>query len=209
MAKIKQEIKSISSLRMEGSLITAQDVLGIHIVEYFKYFFSNPQTTMHDQDLINACKPHLIHEEINIMLTRTPSNLEMKEVVFNIKKDGAPNLDGFKASFFHQFWEVIQLDVIASVVQFLNSSCILPNYNVNTLVLLPKVSHANYIDLFRPIALTNFKSKTISMVLVDRLASITYLIIYKEKNGFVKGRCIKDYIGVTFEEINLLHKKAF
>jgi hypothetical protein len=43
-----------------------------------------------------------------------------------------------------------------------SSGWILPNFNSNTLVLIPKNENADSVDQFRPIALANFKFKIIS-----------------------------------------------
>jgi hypothetical protein len=86
----------------------------------------------------------------------------------------------------------------------------MPNYNANTLILIPKTPNADSIDQFRPIALANFKFKIISKVLADdRLAQILPSIISKEQRGFVNGRNIEDCICLTSEAVNLLPKKAF
>jgi hypothetical protein len=75
----------------------------------------------------------------------------------------------------------------------------LPNYNSNTLILIPKTDNADSIDKFRPIALANFKFKIISKVLADWLAQIMSAIVSKEQSGFNQGRNIKDCICLAFE----------
>ncbi|XP_050920216.1 uncharacterized protein LOC127137838 [Lathyrus oleraceus] len=77
-----------------------------------------------------------------------------------------------------------------------------------SIILIPKTSQADVIDQFRPKALANFKLKIISKVLIDILASIMPSIISKEKKDFVKGKSIRDYIGLACEPINFLHKKS-
>ncbi|KAI5408381.1 hypothetical protein KIW84_054274 [Lathyrus oleraceus] len=90
---------------------------------------------------------------------------EKAKVFFNLNKDGTPGLDGFCAFFFQHFWDIIHQDVIMDVKKIFISSWIMPNYDGNTLILLPKVPNVDYIELFRPIALANFKFKIISKVL--------------------------------------------
>lgn len=85
----------------------------------------------------------------------------------------------------------------------------MPNYNSNTLILLPKTNNVDSVEMFRPIALATFKFIIISNIIVGRLASIMPTIISKHQKGCVQGRCIKDCTGLTFEAINLMHKKAF
>jgi hypothetical protein len=86
---------------------------------------------------------------------------------------------------------------------------LLPNYNANSLILIPKNPNADTVDQFRPIALTNFKFKIISKVIADRLANILPTIVSEEQRGFIKGRNIKDCIALASEVINVLDKKSF
>lgn len=92
--------------------------------------------------------------------------------------------------------------------QFFNTSWILPNFNVNTLILILKSTNVDSIEMFIHVSLNNLKFKIISTVLADRMSSVMPIIISKEKKRFLKGRCIKDYIGFTSETTNLTHKKS-
>jgi len=53
----------------------------------------------------------------------------------------------------------------------------------------------------------NFRFKIISKILANRLASIAARIVSSNQNGFIKGRHMKDCIGITSEAINMLSKK--
>lgn len=103
---------------------------------------------------------------------------------------------------------MIKFDIYVVVTQLFHSSWILPNYNSNLLILLPKTTNAHSIDLFSPNVLANFKFKIIFTVITDRLADIIPLIISNEQKGFVKGINIRDCIGLASEAINFLHKKS-
>jgi hypothetical protein len=138
-----------------------------------------------------------------------PSVLEIKNAVFSMNKDSAPGPDGFGAFFFQTYWDIIKNDVCEVVLYFFQYNWLMPNFNSNTVVLIPKDSNADTISQFRPIALANFKFKIISKVLADRLAQIMPHIVSKERRGFIKGRQIKDCICLTSEAINLLHKKSY
>ncbi|GAU35044.1 hypothetical protein TSUD_30100 [Trifolium subterraneum] len=87
--------------------------------------------------------------------------------------------------------------------------CIMPNFNANTLILIPKTSSADAIEHYRPIAMANFKFKLISKVLADRLAQIMPNLISKEQRGLIHGRNIKDCLCLASEAANLLHSKTF
>jgi hypothetical protein len=115
--------------------------------------------------------PSLITDRINTMLTRLPTHEEIKNAVFSLNKDSSPGPDGFGAIFFQTFWNIIKLDVINAVMQFFTSGWIMPNFNANTLVLIPKTDHADNVSDYRPIAIANFKFKLISKI----IAVIDYL----------------------------------
>ena len=143
------------------------------------------------------------------MLTMRPSRDDVKNVVFSLNKDGAPGPDGFGAFFFQHFQNTIHNDLFNAVIQLFTSGWMIPNYNANTIVLIPKFDNAEFVEQYRPITLANFKFKVITKILADRLATIMPFIISEEQRGFIKGREIKDCILLTSEAANLLHKEAF
>lgn len=132
-------------------MVSNQEALSSHVVDHIKNFFSSLVGTDIYLDFIKDSITNLISQEVNQMLKKIPSDLEIKEAVFNLNKDGALGPDGFRASFVQHYWDIIHHDVIKVVKQFFISYWIMPNYNMNTLILLPKVSNADSIELFRPI----------------------------------------------------------
>lgn len=79
-------------------------------------------------------------------------------VVFCLKSDRGPN--GFCSLFFQTYWSIIKEDVIRSTMQFFTDGWVLPNYNSNTLILIPKVDGADYIEKYMPIAMANYNFKS-------------------------------------------------
>jgi len=53
--------------------------------------------------LVDEIIPELVDEATNNLLIMIPSELEVKNVVFNLNQDGAPGPDGFGASFFQTY----------------------------------------------------------------------------------------------------------
>jgi len=135
------------------------------------------------------------------MLTMIPTH--------GLNKDGALDPDGFGAYFFQTYWEVIHKELFDAVLQFFVSGWFLPNYNANTLILIPKIPNADIVEHYRPIAMANFKFKVISKIIADRLACILLSIDSNNQKDFIKGRNIKDCLCLASEVINILDKKAF
>ncbi|XP_058784634.1 uncharacterized protein LOC131659462 [Vicia villosa] len=136
---------------------------------------------------------------MNGLLTILLSDAEIKAAVFVFNRDSAPSPDSFL--------DIIKADVIAAVLEFFNSGWILPGYNANAIILIPKKQNTNSLDQFHLIALANFKFKIISKILVDRLSPLIPHLISLEQHGFIHGRHIKDIIGLASESINLLDSK--
>lgn len=178
------------------------------MVHFFEDLFSYPNLTSPDPGLINSCIPKMVNDEMNIMLIKILIIIDINSYVFSLNNDGAPGHDGFDVSFYQQYWDMISHDVSVADIQFFQSSWILPSFNSNILILIPKSSNVDYVDHFRPIAITKFNFKTISKVLADRLDILMPTVISSEKKFFVQGRNIRDCIGLTSESINLPHKKA-
>lgn len=94
---------------------------------------------------------------MNDRLLSIPRHEEIHSVVLNLNIDSAHGSDGFGAFFFVKYWEIINNDVIKVVQQFFLSGWVLPNFNANNLILLPKTKDASNIGHFMPIAISNFK----------------------------------------------------
>jgi len=208
ISKIKNKTKLISSLRIEEDIISDPQTIYNHIVNYYQTLFST-NFVLQDTLLIEEVIPNLIDDNTNRLLTMMPSPEEIKYAVFDLNPNGAPGPDGFGASFFQTYWDIVHKDVTEVVTEFFQTKRLSPNFNANTLILIPKNPNADTIDQFRPISLENFKFKIITKVLADRLANVLPNIISKEQRGFIRGRNIKDSIALISEAINARDKRCF
>ncbi|XP_058770393.1 uncharacterized protein LOC131644024 [Vicia villosa] len=208
IAKIRQSTKKISCLRVDGYLITDRDRIAEHVVSYYTNLFNNNLSVLQDNSLIDEVIPHLLNQENNTELTKLPSMEEVYNAVMSLDKDSAPGPDGFSGFFFQKYWSIIKEEVLAATLQFFQDGWITPNYNSNTLVLIPKIPNAESIEQYRPIAIANFKHKIITKILADRLALLMPSIVSAEQCAFIRGRNIKDCVCVTSEAINLLPNKC-
>lgn len=190
---IKSLTKHISALQVQDPICSDQDIMGAHIVKYLEEFFSNPNLTSADPDIINSYIPNWISDDMDIMFTKVPSVTEIKTVVFSLNKVGTPGSVGFGASFYQHYWEIIYKTASIVVIQFFQYYWILSNFNYNILIIIPKTENVDSMDRSRLIALANFKFMIISKVLAERLATLMPNIISLEHKGFLQGRSIKLY----------------
>ncbi|XP_050368816.1 uncharacterized protein LOC126786897 [Argentina anserina] len=110
--------------------------------------------------------------------------------------------------FIMKCWSVVGADVVQDVQSFFNIGYILPHFNSNLMILIPKVPGADIVTQLRPIAMANFIFKLITKILADRLGSIATRIISPNQSVFLRGRTITDPIMLTSECINLLDRNC-
>ncbi|XP_019430032.1 PREDICTED: uncharacterized protein LOC109337507 [Lupinus angustifolius] len=155
VTKIRQVSKSLSMLKVDEEILTDQEDIASHVLNYYIDLFACPNNST-PNSLIQEVVPSLVHEEENQNLTKMPDDDEIRTAVFALNGDGAPGPDGYGGCFYQSFWNIIKHDVCNSVKQFFSQSWLMPNMNSNMVILIPKSTSADRIEDFRPIALANF-----------------------------------------------------
>lgn len=115
IAKIKHTTKRISSLKVEGMVLTDQDRIADHVVTYYKDLF-NKISVLQDDHLIEDVIPLMMTDEANNTLTMLPTQEEVHNAILSLDKNNAPGSDGFKVFFFQTYWYIIQTDIFNVVV---------------------------------------------------------------------------------------------
>ena len=95
--------------------------------------------------------------------------------------------------------------VIATMLDFLNSSNMNPNINYTHIVLIPKVKSPEKMSDYRPISLCNVIYKIMSKVVANRLKQILPKLISPSLSAFVSGRLITDNALVAYETLHSMH----
>ncbi|WZZ88076.1 hypothetical protein YC2023_116655 [Brassica napus] len=155
------------------------------------------------KSLMKSFSP-IIASDMNNALIRIPDKLEIKKAVFSIHPDKAPGPDGFSASFYQTYWDIIGDDVTTEVGNFFNTSTLDGRYNETHVRLIPKTRGAKKVADYRPIALCSTHYKIIAKFLTNRLQPVLQTIISKNQSTFVKGRAISDNVLITHEVLHYL-----
>jgi hypothetical protein len=208
VARIHSSTKHISLIKNGEEVL--EDPLDIerHILDYFISIFGSPNNCGAN-NIIDSCIPAFVSHTDNDMVCNLPSAAEIKRTVFDMNVDGAPGPDGFGGHFYQYFWDVIVSGVVAAVQEIFIHGTLLHNLNSNLIVIIPKVTGADNMGYFRPIALANFQFKIITKLLADRLSIIAPKIIYEHQSRFITGRQIFDCVIVVSEAVNVLNRQGF
>lgn len=114
---------------------------------------------------------------MNQSLTRDFYAVEVKLALKQMYPLKAPGQDGMPPLFVQHFWPKIGDVVIATILDFLNSSISPPKFNETHIVLIPKCKEPKKITKYRPISLSNVVYKIASKAIANRLKKILPAII--------------------------------
>lgn len=92
----------INSLTINDVVAINMDNIENHILTHYKNLF-NKIDGLQDNGIVNETIPNLVSKKSNRLLTLIPSDIEIKDAFMNLKRDSAPRLDGFGASFFQLY----------------------------------------------------------------------------------------------------------
>ena len=89
------------------------------------------------------------------MLAAEYVRVEIDETLQQMEPLKAPGPDGLPPLFYQKFWNSIGDDVLAAIINCLNSGFIPPSINHTFITLIPKVKSPTIVSEFRPISLCN------------------------------------------------------
>ncbi|XP_024190514.1 uncharacterized protein LOC112194518 [Rosa chinensis] len=207
MVRVRRLQNSITSLLVGDMVLNDQADIATHVVQHFESCFTQDHQ-IGVTGLLERVIPHMVTEEENYSLLVIPSAEEIRDAAMKMDGTSAPGLDGFGGCFFTSCWSVVAQDVTLAVQSFFINGYIMPHFNSNILILIPKLEDAENISDFRPIALANFVFKIITRIMADRLGPLACRIISPSQSAFIRGRSIIDPIVLTSECVNLLDQKC-
>lgn len=88
-------------------------------------------------NIIDEVIPNLVTNDLNNILSMFPSLEDIYKALIAMNKDGDLEPDGFGATLYQTYWEIVKDDVIRAVLEFFTKNWILPNFNANIIVRIP------------------------------------------------------------------------
>jgi hypothetical protein len=143
----------------------------------------------------------------NDQLAITFSMEELEAVVNETKTATTLGSDGFQVAFFKKCWPWVKDLLLNLLNSFVLGTVDVSRLNFGILSLIPKVSGADSIKQYRPIALINVVFKFIAKAFATRLAPVVHRIIAPSQMVFFKGRVIPDGALSLHEIIHELKSK--
>ena len=190
----------------DGKIIKGDEQLKKHITDYYRGLFGSSDIsplTMDEgrrEDI-----PQVTDDDKEKLIVKFSYN-EVREAIFQMEHNKAPDPDGFSAEFYQAFWVLIKDDLMAMFVDFYNGTLRLYSLNFGIITLLPKKDNAVQIQQYRPICLLNVSFKISTKVEVNRLTQVADKVIRPTQSAFMPGRYILEGVVILHETLHELHK---
>ncbi|XP_056697705.1 uncharacterized protein [Spinacia oleracea] len=133
---------------------------------------------------------------------------EVKSALWSIPGVKAPGPDGFGSFFYRDAWHIVGDDVIAAVLDVLQSGKLLKELNHTVITLIPKTKCPKNVSEYRPISCCNTLYKCVTKVLCGRMRQILPDLIQENQGGFVHGRYIVHNIMVIQDLVKQYGRKS-
>lgn len=134
------------SLESDQGEIQGQEDITKHIVEFYKNLFGpNPDRMLFLANTFwQGC--HQVPEEYKIDLTRSFSEAEIREAIWDMKNESAPGPNGYGVTIFKRFWETIKGDY-TRMFEDLHEECLdIKRLNYGVITLIPKIKEPTLLN---------------------------------------------------------------
>jgi hypothetical protein len=116
-----------------------------HINGFYKTLYE-AQDNINVQAVLDSV-PVKVTDIMNERICRPFDAEEIKRALFQMKPSKAPGADGFTAGFFQKHWQLVQGDITAAVLAFLQGDHMPEIVNRTIIVLIPKVKNPQYFSI--------------------------------------------------------------
>jgi len=151
VVKRRNNASGIHILKTDNGVIEDSKLIKGHVLDFYRNLYAesncNGPTTGSMEEFIGSYIPEIVSSKENIMLTKCPYYLEIKNAVFNLNGNGAPGSDSFGGFFYQSCWDIIGMDVCKVVQQFFKQIWILFGMNNNVVSLIPKTPGADSVKI--------------------------------------------------------------
>jgi mannosylglycoprotein endo-beta-mannosidase len=207
VANGKHRKQQIFKLEDDQDVVVGDDCLKCHITNYYKNLFGQPEASgvsLFEDQVLDI--PQVSQEE-NGSLIATFTESEVRNAVFQMEHNKAPDPDGFPTEFYQVFWGIIKADLLPLFVDLHREAMYLYSLNFGIITLIPKNHNATKIQQYIPICVLNVSFKIFTKVGTNRLNLVAKKVVSPTQSAFMPGRNIMEGVFILHETIHELHTK--
>jgi hypothetical protein len=164
-------------METDQGMITEQDAIMKHLVQFYKELFGpvDSRNIFLSNSFWESSRKVNAKDRENLIKLFTEEKI--KQSIFDMKKDAAPGPNGFGATLFQTFWNLIKGRYCNMFLDFYKGELDIKRINFGVITLVPKVQEANNIRQYRPICLLNVDYEGFTKVLTERLTPVAKAVI--------------------------------
>ncbi|OAE25854.1 hypothetical protein AXG93_2145s1530 [Marchantia polymorpha subsp. ruderalis] len=138
------------------------------------------------QELMDRVADHLTDAERS-MLSALPSEKEIEDVLFSLRHNKAPGVDGISAEAMKRTWPLMKDFYVRMVGTFWEKGVLAETVTEGMIRLIPKSVNKMALKDWRPLTMLTTDYKIIARILEGRLQLLLQKIISPQQTGFIKG----------------------
>ena len=181
----------IRRLQIGERTFSDQSTIGQAVADHFREFYHRGTT---NQWRWMATWASVLSPDQQQEMISPFSEHDVKVAIRGLNSEGAPVPDGIPVFFYLECWDVVGVEVMATIEDFRVGHGNMDRLNKAYIILLPKVEGAKLIGDFRLISLSNSIYLIIAKVLANRLRLVLPAIISPYQSAFLPGRQMSDVI---------------
>lgn len=152
-----------SNIRKENrDLVTNLEDIGVQFQDIYLNLFSS-SNPFDSATFLETFEP-FVTAKMNMGLTKGYNREEVEMAIFKINSLGSPSPSGFPALFFQNHWSIVGDNVVAAVLELLNSRTGFQSINQTFITLIPTKKSPLLVANFKPISLHIIFYKIIAKV---------------------------------------------
>jgi len=188
----------------DGFRVENVDQIKGMLIAYYSHLLGIPSenVTPFSVEKIKGLLPFRCDSFLASQLTTIPSEEEITQVLFSMPRNKAPGPDGFPVEFFIEAWAIVKSSVVAAIREFFISGNLPRGFNATAITLIPKVTGADRLTQFRPVACCTTIYKVITRIISRRLKLFIDQAVQANQVGFIKGRLLCENVLLASELVD-------
>lgn len=210
--KVTQSLNVRNTIRRivtgDGRILTSPSDIKRAAVEHFEGFLNGAQQTdvRLPQEELRELIDYRCSDADAAILQAPVQAEEIKEVLFSMPTNKAPEPDGYPMEFYKAAWPILAKDFVTAVQSFFIYGFMPHIINATILSLVPKTTDAEKMSDFRPIACCNVLYKVVSKLIARRLKATLPEAIELNQCAFVEGRLLLENVLLATKLVKDYHK---
>ncbi|KAL3683766.1 hypothetical protein R1sor_001788 [Riccia sorocarpa] len=196
--KAKWTREAIEVLKLDGGEETTdREVIMDEIFEFYQVLYDKEE----DTEVRRAAREELLSLVVNKLspeessdISRVPNKAEIEDIVFTMKSNKSPGVDGMIIEFVQTYWDLVGDDCVRLITTVWAKRKLLRSDCEGVIKLIHKGGEKAKLGNWRPISLMTLTYKIVNKLLANRVRIVLPKLVDPQQSGFVKSRQITNNV---------------